>query len=170
MTNDCPLSGMPSMGVAVKRSFAADTTGSIVRAIASTRSAAMTRLRCFLIRLSSFSGPPCICRGQYDEFMIPYFLCDCHRKQNTHMEISIFRQNSQRYAALFRFLALRLIQPAGLTAHGPDGIIESLINIFGGCPMKKLTLPRLASAVLGALFSLLPASCSPSGSSAARPG
>ena len=65
-----------------------------------------------------------------------------------------FRQNCQRYAALFRFLALRLIQPAGLTAHGPDGIIESLINIFGGCPMKKLTLPRLASAVLGALFFL----------------
>ena len=36
--------------------------------------------------------------------MIPYFLCDCHRKQNTLTEISVFRQNSQRYAALFRFL------------------------------------------------------------------
>lgn len=63
MTNDCPLSGMPSMGVAVKRSFAADTTGSIVRAIASTSSTAMTRLRCFLIRLSSFSVPPVYAEG-----------------------------------------------------------------------------------------------------------
>ena len=48
-----------------------------------------------------------------------------------------FRQNCQRYDVLFRFLIPRLIQPAGLTAHGPDGIIESLINIFGGCPHEE---------------------------------